>query len=160
MKNYIVINGKRAELTEAQLKALGISIPQSPFGTLAEDQYAFFINEFGGVGAVDAKGNTAVRLNKVANVFNDSNYAYDVTLHQTLYRQLLKFRCAIEDEGDKRPLYFISYDSILGDCGIVPADEAIHFGEVYFSEAENAIKAAKEIVRPFLKAHPNFKWIM
>lgn len=160
MENYIVINGKKAELTKEQLEILGITSTSSPFGARTKDRHAFYINEYGGIGATDAKCNTAARMDEIANVFNDCGYASQVAMHQNLYRQLLKFRSEIEDEGDKYPLFFITYSA---DCRIAPIyhpDEAKHFGEVYFNNPENAMRAVKEIVRPFLKAHPNFKWTM
>ena len=51
MDNYIVINGKKAELTEEQLKALGIEIKKkrnNPFNSELkyEDEY-FIIDEQG-----------------------------------------------------------------------------------------------------------------
>lgn len=161
MDNYIVINGKKAELTKEQLETLGILTNPFPFGVRSKGEKVYYINEYGRIGAISSAYVSTDRMDKVANIFNDSKYADNVALHQTLYRQLLKFRSEIADEGETRPLFYILYDSSFGDCRVAPilcSDEARHFGEVYFSTAENAMRAIKEVVRPFLKAHPCFKW--
>lgn len=54
MTNYICINGKKAELTEEQMKALGIELPKpSPFERVcnhANDFYSYyFITSYGTV---------------------------------------------------------------------------------------------------------------
>ena len=46
MKNYICIDGKKAELTEEQLKALGIEIKEDNIFELNYDKAFYFINNF------------------------------------------------------------------------------------------------------------------
>lgn len=46
MDNYIVVNGKKAELTDEQLKALGIEVKKkrnNPFGEIENNTYYFYI---------------------------------------------------------------------------------------------------------------------
>lgn len=160
MENYIVINGKKAELTEEQLKALGIPTTSSPFGALPGSKAAFFISEYGVPGIVEADCSDCVRLTKTTNIFNDSEYAYQVALHQELYRKLLKFRCELGEEGGVYPLYYIVFMGSSRIASTHHTDEIKHFGEVYFNNPENAMRAKKEIVDPFLRKHPKFKWVM
>ena len=48
MENYICINGKKTELTEAQLKDLGIELPKaSPFERVSRNNYYYAINTAG-----------------------------------------------------------------------------------------------------------------
>ena len=41
-ENYIVINGKRAELTEEQMKVLGIEVKKNPFDRVSSDDRYYY----------------------------------------------------------------------------------------------------------------------
>lgn len=49
MDNYICINGKKAELTEEQIKALGIELPKTPFSRTSVGGEYFYISSDGNI---------------------------------------------------------------------------------------------------------------
>ena len=91
-KNYIVINGKRAELTEEQMKVLGIEVKKNPFDRVSsDDRYYYTIVSSDVLRRVDINDRTDRRLYDAINYFSDKAFAEQVALHQLLYRKLLKF---------------------------------------------------------------------
>ena len=98
-----------------------------------------------------------------ANYFNDKAFAEQVALHQLLYRKLLKFaydnECADNQIWDSNGIehWHIGYD--FGECVFYADwDSAVKYNDVYFSTKEGAERAIKEVVKPFVKEHPEFKW--
>lgn len=80
MENYIVINGKKAELTDEQLKQLGIKIElkcNNPFGEI-EDSHYFYIgtNDIGHTRNIDSIVDEDLYNN--VNHFNDKDFANQV----------------------------------------------------------------------------------
>lgn len=162
-ENYIVINGKKAELTEAQLKALGIETRENPFERVAINDMYYFISHFGDVdGYRQASDSEDDALFNNSNYFNDEQFANQVALHQLLYRKLLKFAYDHECEdtqkwdGSKRH-WFIQYDHHDESFGVTWHDTFQH-SYVYFSTMNSAECAIKEVIMPFIKEHPEFKW--
>lgn len=94
-ENYIVINGKRAELTEEQIKALGIETEKkrkNPFERVGSNNKYYYTVVSGDVlRRVDINDRTDRRLYNAINYFNDEQFANQVALHQLLYCKLLKF---------------------------------------------------------------------
>lgn len=162
-ENYIVINGKKAELTEAQLKALGIETRENPFERVAINDMYYFISQFGDVdGYRQASDCEDDALFNNSNYFNDEQFANQVALHQLLYRKLLKFAYdnGFEDTAkwDNIERHFcVIYDGIIKKYVIWEGNSNKHF-TVYFSSEEGAKKAIKEVVEPFVNEHPEFKW--
>ena len=74
-ENYIVINGKRLELTKEQLKSLGIEVEtkrKNPFERVAEDEVYFRIGMGGDVFSSYHCGDTADEESVLSvNHFND-----------------------------------------------------------------------------------------
>lgn len=164
-KNNIVINGKKAELTEEQLKALGIETRKNPFERVnpdVDDKY-YYIRVSGDVADYrDVNDNGDRLLYEASNYFNDESFANQVALHQLLYRKLLKFSYDNECEdildwdGDN-PHYYIYYHIDDSEFAIERNSERHLFG-AYFGTAECASRAIKEVVEPFMKEHPDFVW--
>ena len=76
MENYIVINGKKAELTEDQLKALGIEVPKaSVFDRRKEGEKYYFIDTRGDVESTHETGHP-----RDNDVYNIANYCADEAL--------------------------------------------------------------------------------
>lgn len=101
-------------------------------------------------------------LYKTNNYFNDDSVAQQVALHQLLYRKLLKFaydnECEDDREWDSNNLhYYIFYNHIRGMFGI-RSDYDNKSQYVYFSSDEGALRAIREVVKPFMKEHPDFVW--
>lgn len=165
-ENYIVINGNKAELTEEQLKALGIEVEtkrKNPFGNqiVGENYFSILSNndvqkyhddsDLGDSGAYNA-----------ANYFNDEAFAYQVALHQLLYRKLLKFAYdngfedTVEWKGENQ--HWCIYYSNSRKRFETTWHDLAQYLYVYFSTREGANHAIKEVVEPFVKEHPEFVW--
>lgn len=163
----LTIDGKEVQLTEEQLKALGIEIEEkrkNPFLRVVADDMYYFISHFGDVdGYRQANDTEDDALFNTVNYFNDEQFAQQVALHQLLYRKLLKFAYdnGVEDSqiwgANGIEHWHIAYD--FAECAFY-ADWASAFkhNDVYFSTKEDAIRAIKEIVEPFMKKHSNFVW--
>lgn len=164
-ENYIVINGKKAELTEEQLTALGIEKErENPFKRTSNlcGEY-FYTDAFGSVGVGSEEySDVWKQLWNVGNYFNDKRFAYQVALHQLLYRKLLKFAydngCEDTAEWDGSNLHWV----IRYSDNRKEVDSYYQTGskgnDVYFSTEEGTERAIKEVVEPFVKEHPDFVW--
>ena len=106
MNNYIVINGKKAELTEEQLKALGIEVKKKRNNPFNNDVYTHdtyhYIDTINGVlhTCFDDKEIDETFVND-ANSFNDEDFANQVYLHELLNRRLLKYAWDNEAEDNE-----------------------------------------------------------
>ena len=91
-KNYIVINGKKVELTKEQPKALGIETRKNPFNRVATGDVYYRITEYGDVDdSIEDSYDIGQNLYNEVNYSNDDSFANQLALHQLLYRNLLKF---------------------------------------------------------------------
>lgn len=162
--NYAVINGKKIELTEEQIKALNLTFRselQNPFKR-GDGEY-YWVDKTGEVVSyTDCQDSLANRLYNNVNYFNDETFANQIALHQLLYRKLLKFaydnECEDAAEWDGiNDHWCIYYDRntykyyVAGFC-------SHKFDIVWFSSEKGAKRAIKEVVEPFMKAHPEFVW--
>lgn len=156
-ENYIVINGKKAELTEEQLKALGIEAePENPFA--GEGRLVYTIIEPGGVDKV--VNSHSLRENGLA--FKDMDFAKQVALHQLLYRLLLRY-AYITNTIDRT-----EWNGINEHFTIVRNDRSFYgvrvwrmekmMNAIYFDTEKHAIKAIDDVILPFEKKHPEFVW--
>ena len=165
MENYIVINGKKAELTKEQLEKLGIKPERNnPFDRVNNEEDYFVVREDGGITGptlemFDSYDNR--HYNNVA-YFNDAEFAKQVSLKWLLYRKLEKFAWdnEAEDAGwdSRNGHYFIFYDCHDGEFNISANNDWKTFNTVYFSNEKIAKKAIKDVIEPFMSEHPNFKW--
>lgn len=173
MENYICINGKKAELTEEQLKALGIELPKpSPFERVcnnANDFYEYyFINSYGVVTSAVDRGYSIYSAVDDWR-YNAANYCTDKTileqraLHETLNRLL--WRYSMEHDGDKinwsdikQRKYFIYYSRECSEYRCEFNGWKQTFSTVYFYNSDIAEAAIKKVVEPFMVTHPEFKW--
>lgn len=165
-ENYIVINGKREELTEEQMKALGIETEKkrkNPFERVGSDEkyyYAIVSNDL--LRRVDIHDKADKMLYNAVNYFNDKQFANQVALHQLLYRKLLKFaydnNCVDTAEWDEyNPHWAIRYNEDLNKF-VSYCQDGYKAQGVYFSSKEGAEQAIAEVVEPFMKEHPEFVW--
>lgn len=165
--NYAVINGKRFELTDEQVKALGIK-RKNPFERVTKGNVYYKITGYGNVDNYREDGDSSDQaLYDAVNYFNDDSFANQVALHQLLYRKLLKFaydnECEDTAEWNGYSYHFyIRYEyndgvdeSALG-VAVTVMNKSVN--EVYFSSNDAAFRAIKEVVEPFMKEHPEFVW--
>ena len=157
MDNYICINGNKVELTEEQIKQLGFEVKkESPFTKERYNEY-YYIDCFGNVGQMcDAEIYTDEDMFKVANYCTDKALMEQRALHETLNRLL--WRYSMEHDGDK--IAENCHGTIKHSRGIYEAYTAYGHcvGEVMFYDKLTAENAIKEIIDPFMKEHPEFKW--
>lgn len=162
MVNYICINGKKAELTEEQLKALGIELPKAnPFERQTARKPFYFITNKGNVEyGVEVKDFHCEGLYEAANYCTDKTILEQRALHETLNRLL--WRYSMEHDGDKIETtdekHYIYYDYCLKTFDVDSEYYCPAFGITYFVSEEIARGAITHIIEPFMAAHPEFKW--
>lgn len=161
--NYAVINGKRVELTDEQVKALGIK-RKNPFERVnldADDKY-YYIRVYGDVSDyLDVNDSADRLLYNASNYFNNEQFAEQVALHQLLYRKLLKFAYdnGFEDiEWNNLNDHWYIFYNYAGCCFDCRRNDGCKSQNIYFSSEEAAERAIKEVVEPFMKEHPDFVW--
>lgn len=163
MENYIVINGRKAELTEEQLKALGLERETSPFSRAEKGNKYYYIS-WDGVVRTDTE--TLVSSNNdafiIANYCTDREMMEQRALHETLNRLL--WRYSMEHKGNEIEWtndvsnYSIFYDYDEERWRVNGSVYYQHLGAPYFATMEIAESAIKEIVNPFMAQHPDFKF--
>lgn len=152
MENYICINGKKAELTEEQMKALGIERPKkSPFDRIVDGKY-YFINTHETVYPTkDCLTTTDNSLFEKANYCTDKAIMEQRALHETLSRLLWRFS---EQNGGKG-MFGIADKGNGNFCSMI---ENYRYLDPTFKTADIANRAIKEIIKPFMIEHPDFVW--
>ena len=162
----LTIDGKEIQLTDEQLKMLGIEPEKkrkNPFERVAEDEVYFRIGMGGDVFSSYECGDTSDEESVLCvNYFNDDAFAEQVSLQQLLYRKLLKVsydnECEDTAEWDGvNPHWHIIYNKV-NDVFITMKKLASKDFTVYFSTEEGAERAIGEVVEPFMKEHPEFVW--
>lgn len=164
MENYIVINGKKAELTIAQLEALGITIKDDPFERKYGESYYCIEGSNGGVfEAIDKSTALDLERHNVANYCRDKKLMEQRVLHETLSRLL--WRYSMQHDGDKIdwnnqniPKYYINFKYINNQFEVGNLWFSHLEGVVLFYNQNIAISAIEQVVKPFMKEHPDFVW--
>ena len=163
MKNYICIDGKKAELTPEQLKALGLETEiESPFEWKHGQEY-YFIDYIGEViSTVDCSGYRDKNRYNVANYCTNKEMMEQRALHETLNRLL--WRYSMEHGGNKidwsdtkTDKYCIYYNHNTESFDMHVRNFRHTIGVPYFHTIEIAKNAIKEIIEPFMAEHPDFK---
>lgn len=164
MDNYIVINGKKAELTEEQLKQLGIKDEkENPFANRVDKGSYYYISARGTIESETEEGDCIdTCLYDNANYFNDEDFAEQVALHQLLYRKLLKY--AYENDAvcdtimsEDKPKYYIA-QNIVSHTFTVLVQYQTKCADIYFSKEQVAKEAIADVVIPFMVKYPEFVW--
>lgn len=163
-ENYIVINGKKIELTKEQLKTLGVEVRKNPFERCAAgEKYVTILGDDAIREFFDNNDLCDNGVYNAVNYFNNEQFARQVALHQLLYRKLLKFAydngCEDTAEWDCRNRhYHIIYSFNGKNLGFDSNDVFKQQGIVYFSSKDGVLQAIKEVVKPFIEEHPDFVW--
>ena len=161
----LTIDGKEIQLTDEQLKMLGIEPEKkrkNPFKRVAEDEVYFQIGIDGDVFSLYEDRTTSDEEAVLCvNYFNDEAFAKQVALHQLLYRKLLKFsyenKFADVEWNGHNDHWCIYYDP--DDLKYCVAGFGSHkFDGVWFSSEDAAERAIEEVIKPFVKEHPEFAW--
>lgn len=160
MENYIVINGKRAELTDEQLKALGIYPEKdvNPFERMNEGQQYYYITSHNSV-ISDTERNAVLDEMRYAhaNYCNNADMLFQQMCRESLNRQLWRFSMQNGGNDLGSDKYYIATDNVHGRLNVYVHSEVQAIGLVYFKTCDLAQQAISAIVKPFMKAHPEFK---
>ena len=157
----LTIDGKEVQLTDEQLKLLGLEARKNPFDRVNGEYY--LIDYTGKVDSCsDDRDAFDDRVYAASNYSTDKAFANQVALHQLFYRKLLKF---VYDNGyeDKAEWnctnrhWRIWYDH-CNNVFDVGWSDIFQSSDVYFSTEEGAGRAIREVVIPFMKEHPEFVW--
>lgn len=160
--NYAVINGKKIELTEKQIKALGIVTKKNPFGRVAKLEMYCYIDAFDEVHCVADEADQSDDMSfECSNYFNDKAFAKQVALQQLLYRKLLKYAYdtdTIDDQPWSGVASHYAVDYRLGENGFSIGEWVMTWRPctVYFKTEQGAQNAIRDVMEPFIKEHPEF----
>ena len=159
----LTIDGEEVQLTDEQLRMLGIIEKEKhPFKRTYYGCDYFCISGPGDVESYcDYNDSLTDAYFKAVNYFSTRPFANQVALHQLLYRKLLKFsyenKCADVEWNGSNDHWCIYYDP--DDLKYCVAGFGSHkFDCVWFSSEDAAKRAIEEVVEPFVKEHPEFKW--
>ena len=156
MTNYAMIDGKKIELSAEQAEeifsAYATSKLSPAFRRVEENEDYFFINNTGVVrDEVEGYSCDGERF-AVANYCTNRALLEQRALHETLSRLLWRFS---ESNGGRGP-YSIGKDHAGGNLRVVGS--SYDYLDATFVSTEVAQRAIDEVVDPFIKANPDFKW--
>jgi hypothetical protein len=161
MENYICIGGNKVELTEEQIKQLGFEVKKkSPFERRRYGEIYYYILSDGSVyPQCDEDTFSDNKSYNTANYCADNTIMEQRSLHETLNRLL--WRYSMEHNGDKIDIVNEDAYSIYYHAEKFATKRVRYhsdFGTVLFSTMGVARSAIKDVVHPFMKEHPEFKW--
>ena len=156
MENYIVINGKKVELTKEQVRQLGIEVEkESPFERVQKGERFCYISYGGDVFTdFDVKSVSDDKAYAVANYCTDKNLMQQRAWFETLSRLL--WRYSMEHGGNE--IHGINY--VIYKDGENYRIQCICNGYLQpgFVDLQTAEDAINRIIIPFMAEHPDFKW--
>lgn len=163
-KNYIVLDGNKIKLSEEQIKQISeiIEVPKkNPFKNYQDSFiYPYYIDAIGRVRQSDLDVKC---LERKCNAFYDRNCAQQVALHRLLYCKLLKYACEnnafANDWSDLNSVKYLISKHTGSNKIVVDFTYALkHSNVVYFTDEKVAKQAIEDVVKPFMKEHPEFAW--
>lgn len=166
MDNYIMLEGKKIPLTDEQVNILKGTIEQpkkSPFERVYHGSRYYLIHSDGEVCPdVDFQSPTDDHCYEVANYCTDETLMKQRALHETLNRLLWRF--SIENGEGENPWdnehrhYEICYITVTEHLESYAVTDVKGLGAIHFPSKELAQRAIDEIIKPFMKDHPDFVW--
>lgn len=166
-ENYIVINGKRVELTEEQLEKLGIKPEMNKYREIFElsddKEPYFFINDAGEIVYHSDiwNGDSGARY-ACGNLCKDKDIMKQRALHETLNRLLWRASVIageLDNKWDEEHRHYYIYRDFDSDCIRIDYNCTWKNQDTcYFPTEDSARDALGNIVMPFLKEHPDFVW--
>lgn len=162
-ENYIMLNGKRVDLTDEQIKKLGLKTKSDCFEREVDGLYYFISGTGEIITTDDIRHKSDEALYSVANYCTDHSLIKQRALHEILSRLLWRF--SMQNNMDKidwgnvnSSKYYIYYKHNEYSCNIDRNTTFQNEGSVYFYSREIANRAINEIILPFMKEHPEFVW--
>lgn len=168
MSNYLMLDDRRIELSAELAEMLAQAVKTEmkrvdPFARTAECNPYYYICCYGDV-VVTTEDFEPIDSDNyaVANYCTDEELMKQRALHETLNRLLWRYSeqhggDIKEWDGTKRH-WCISFDHVGIKICVSNMTYSKIYGVVYFSEKRIAENAIKEIVMPFVEAHPDFVW--
>lgn len=160
MENYIMLNGKRIDLTAEQIETLVGKKEKDPFERVEGETY-FYIDCDGEVISDEERGMCTDKLLYAAgNYCTDKELMEQRALHETLGRLL--WRYSMQHGGRDTNSFGAG-----ARFGLVKIGEEIEWtvipfatplGTAWFCSQTAATNAIEEIVKPFMEKHPEFRW--
>lgn len=162
MDNYLVLNGKRIDLTEEQIKKLDEEYNNDYFKK-KRNKYYYYIGNDGKINFTeDCNFNSDELRYNIANYCTNKELIEQRALHETLDRLLWRF--SMQNDGNKidwsnsgKNKYSIYYDIYYSKFE-VNNNVNNHYSFVYYYTKEIAQRAINEIIIPFMEKHPEFVW--
>lgn len=160
----LTIDGKEVQLTDEQLKMLGIEPEKkNPFNRVGNGDRFFAIDNMNGIQTcTEMSYGRDEAYYKGINYFNDKQFAKQIALHQLLYRKLLRFaydnECEDTAEWDGSNKHWAVRYNYAGGARTAYYQSSRGAQEVYFSSEDATKRAIEEVVKPFVKEHPEFVW--
>lgn len=157
----LTIEGKEITLTPEQIKALGIDIDDGCVCDRVEAGEVYFYVNSNDEERLVRQSNDCKdeKLFNCGNYYRDKSYAKQVALHQKLNNLLRRYS---EQHSGDAPWdgdyehYMIMFDTLSNTYVVDCYCMSKGIGTVYFHSYEVAEQAIKEVVKPFMKEHPDF----
>lgn len=162
-RGILEIDGRRIELTDAQVEELLKGKEESCFNRRKSNQRYYSISHQGKI-VEEYEHETVIDLNlyNVANYCADKELMEQRALHEILDRLLWRF--SMENDGDKidwsnkfQGKYKI-YQNKINKKFYVESNYETKSNAIYFYSLKIANRVIKEIIEPFMKEHPEFVW--
>lgn len=162
-RGILEIDGRRIELTDAQVEELLKGKEESYFNRRKSNQRYYSISHQGKI-VEEYEHETVIDLNlyNVANYCANKELMQQRALHEILDRLLWRF--SMENDGDKID-WGNNYQSkyrIVFNCQnynfVIESNQYIKNDRNYFYSRKTAERAIEEIIKPFMKEHPDFVW--
>lgn len=149
-ENYIVINGKKAELTEEQLKQLGIEVGKNKRERVKVGDVFFFVDRSNCIDScVDSRAARSNYCYDTHNYFKTKEEAEEYAEVLEIKRQLMKFADEHNDKIDWEDIdqfgYVICWNPCLNDIRICKDGFKTAPEIIYFSSVDIAQKAIDTI---------------
>lgn len=165
-ENYIVINGKKAELTEEQLEKLGIKPEKNKYEKIFERAACKSYHHILSDGSVAVTNDIATKNDdaffKNANYCGDEEIMKQRALHETLDRLLWRASVIageLDNKWDEEHRHYYIYRDFDSDCIRIDYNCTWKNQDTcYFPTEDSARDALGNIVMPFLNEHPDFVW--
>lgn len=160
MENYLMLNGKRIDLTAEQIETLVGKKEKDPFERAEYCNVYFYVDSDGNVEkAVDYFTMYDNDRYDAGNYCTDEELMKQIALHETLNRRLRRYsmqhggRGLDFKAGGWEVLYDTNDDWYVDDfLGVRRANDTL------FVDERTAAAAIEEIVKPFMEKHPEFRW--
>ena len=156
MENYIMLNGKRIDLTAEQIETLVGKKEKDPFERAEGGKYSYIDSD----GEVESDYDDGTLTDdahyEAGNYCTDGELLKQRALHVIL-NQLL-WRYSMQNNGGEIEPRFYIYRCDDGRYQIGCHPHCRVYGVTYFDVVATANDAVEEIVIPFMEKHPEFRW--